>query len=786
MATKPAAPPALGPKDLYLVLYNALCCLGWAYVLALGIPSLLSSVASSDASLVEALKTAGAELYRATPATAGWADESSPSLAFVLTVVQSAALLEILHAAAGLVRSPVFVTTMQVGSRIVALHMLNTSPKAQAQWGAALMIISWALVEVPRYLFYVAAIVTGDATKGTPFPLFWLRYSLFAVLYPSGISGELSVFINSSKCDTFLGLLGPGKESLMYWYAMMFPIIYAPGALPMIMNMAGNRKRAFKKRFAKPPPPPRGLVWPVTETKANGEEVRSSTPIAKEILAAAIGAVNPELAEKVHNERKWRFGYVKHLVNMVEAQCKSPEDALKVANAGLNKAYTLFQFVSKDGKTTTSFASAMSAKNDAKFCTGFVKGELEKPKDKKLEIAYKGKQISGEELKVQVKKWVDYGTIEPSAGEAILKSAAHPEWLDLSDRYFVLLGAGSAMGPFEVLMSLGANVVAVDLDRPFIWKRLIERARNSCGSITFPMTKEQKDCASDDEMYASSGCNLFTETPLIRDWLVDLYPGKPFTVGSYAYLNGALHVQVSLAMDAITRDLCERREGGTSLAYLCTPTDLHLIPKEAHDAAQANYEEFSKKPYCMLMNLLGGKKFLNKNVRKPVSGEGGEFYYVNGISVAQGPNYAMAKRMQHWRAIIARSKGNIVSSNVAPSTSTASVVQNRTFAWAYEGMPYFTPYEIFAPETSKSVMIAILFHDLNEALSVANPKTALANPNQLFSSGSFHGGVWRCAYEIDSIGECSVILYFSRVAAPYALALGGLGMAFGAKYFGLV
>ena len=39
---------------------------------------------------------------------------------------------------------------------------------------------------------------------------------------------------------------------------------------------------------------------------------------------------------------------------------------------------------------------------------------------------------------------------------------------------FVLLGAGSAMGPFEVLMSLGANVVAIDLDRPFIWKRLIE------------------------------------------------------------------------------------------------------------------------------------------------------------------------------------------------------------------------------------------------------------------------------------------------------------------------
>lgn len=468
-----------------------------------------------------------------------------------------------------------------------------------AQWGAALMIFSWALVEVPRYLFYVAAIVTGDATKGTPYPLFWLRYSLFAVLYPTGISGELSVFLTSAKCDTFLSTLGESNKSIMYWYAMAFPIIYAPGALPMIFNMVANRKSAMKKRFARPPPPPRGLVWPVTETKANGEEVRSSTPVAKEILAAAIGAVNPELAEKVRNEKKWRFGYQKHLVNMVEAQCKSPEDALKIANAGLNKAYMTFQFVSSDGSKTTTFAEAMSSKSSDKFHTGFIKGELAPQKEKKLEVGYKGKQISGDELKAQVKEWVDYGTIEPSAGEAICSCVDNPGWIDLSDRYFVLLGAGSAMGPFEVLMQLGANVIGIDLDRPFIWQRLINRVKNSSGSITFPMSKEQSKCADEKELFAASGCNLFTQAPMIRDWLVDLYPGKSFTVGSYAYLNGALHVQVSLAMDAICRDLCDKRKN-TSLAYLCTPTDLHLIPKEAHDAAEANYKEFSKKPFCEL------------------------------------------------------------------------------------------------------------------------------------------------------------------------------------------
>ena len=464
------------------------------------------------------------------------------------------------------------------------------------------MIFSWSLVEVPRYLFYLTAILTGDATKGTPYPLFWLRYSLFAVLYPTGISGELSVFFAAARDDTFLSLLGKDHTTYMYWYAMAFPIIYAPGALPMIFNMVSNRKSAFKKRFAKKPPPPRGLVWPVTNVKKNSEgevveEVRSSTPIAKEILAAAVGAVDAEKGMDVRNESRWRFGYNKHLVTMVQCSCQSPEDALKLAKAGLDKAYESFQFVHADG-TSVSFKEAMSAPpSKEKFHTGCIKGELTSKTSNVLEVGYKGTSISGQELKDQVRKWVEYGTIEPSAGDAIVACVDNPGWIDLSDRYFVLLGAGSAMGPFEVLMSLGANVIAVDLDRAPIWQRLINRARKSSGSITFPMTKEQSECKDDDELFAASGCNLFTDTPKIRDWLVGLYPRKSFTVGSYAYLNGALHVQVSLAMDAICRDLCDKRKG-TSLAYLCTPTDLHLIPKEAHDAAAENYKVFSKKLYC--------------------------------------------------------------------------------------------------------------------------------------------------------------------------------------------
>jgi hypothetical protein len=42
-----------------------------------------------------------------------------------------------------------------------------------------------------------------------------------------------------------------------------------------------------------------------------------------------------------------------------------------------------------------------------------------------------------------------------------------------------------------------------------------------------------------------------------------------------------------------------------------------------------------------------------KNALKPVKADSGEnFYMVDGIVNRQGPNYALAKRIQHWRAMV--------------------------------------------------------------------------------------------------------------------------------------
>merc|ERR1712167_252409 len=95
------------------------------------------------------------------------------------------------------------------------------------------------------------------------------------------------------------------------------------------------------------------------------------------------------------------------------------------------------------------------------------------------------------------------------------------QWLDLSDRYFVLLGAASAMGPVLVLLALGANVIACDLkvrlgkdgkamtfrgsDKvnygpwkgPLIDGRdgLFKACEESCGTLTFPIPTGRKQSA---------------------------------------------------------------------------------------------------------------------------------------------------------------------------------------------------------------------------------------------------------------------------------------------------
>jgi hypothetical protein len=81
---------------------------------------------------------------------------------------------------------------------------------------------------------------------------------------------------------------------------------------------------------------------------------------------------------------------------------------------------------------------------------------------------------------------------------------------------------------------------------------------------------------------------------------------------------------------------------------------------------------------------------------------------------------------------------------VAPATTTHSVTKNRLLAAAYAGAHRFR-VEIFAPETTKVLMAALLVHDLRAA------QPAPTHPDDLFAAQAAHGGLWRIAYTPRSV-----------------------------------
>jgi hypothetical protein len=530
--------------------------------------------------------------------------------------------------------------------------------------------------------------------------------------------------------------------------------------------------------------PEEGIVFP-TDKKGT----RSTSSAGKAIIGAALkgASAGSKAAEKCEKEKNWRFGYHKHFMQLVKLQCGDSKDSVAVAKAGLAYMHDNFEFVPKGGGESIPLSKAMSTIKDS-FKTATVKGTGDK-KGRKLQIPFDGAWtnshckappagavLEGAGLKDQVNQWVENGVIESDAATAINAVSDHIEGgADLSDVYVVMIGAGSAMGPFSKLLELGANVIALDIPgawgkggkRPAsgLWKRLTDTAKASPGgSIIFPVSKAQEECADDMELFESAGADLMKQPAECKNWLLEvaktLPKGAKLCIGNYTYLDGALHVKLALAADVII-DALRKDFPQTSVAFLCTPTDIHVCPEEANQAAEKNWGG----PIEMLINFLTMGTKLRKNALPPlISASGKRICLIDGLSVAQGPNYALAKRMQHWRAQVAFEEGATVSSMIAPSTATISVIHNKTFAWAYGGMPYFKPFEIFKQETTNAVMASLLLYNVcfndGPKCPANRSKYGIENSIELFKTQGVHGGLWRAGYQIDSIGETSALVYF--------------------------
>jgi len=482
---------------------------------------------------------------------------------------------------------------------------------------------------------------------------------------------------------------------------------------------------------------------------------RSTSATGRAVLADAVRPVDPAFADQVTAQRDWHVAYLDAYRRMTELAVTAPDGAQRISAAGLASVHQRFRIRQAGQDLPLAEAMARPATHQPRLPalhTVTVRGTQPASPDL-LSVPYHGGRLVAGDLDRQLDAWVEAGTAEPSFATAVRSVMVHPEWLDLRDVTVVLLGAGAEMGPFVSLVQWGAHVVAVDLPAFDVWHRLINQVRASSGSMSVPVSRWLPASASDDELAAAAGVDVIRQAPELLAWLAQVE--GPLTLGNYVYADGAIHVQAAVAVDAVTQGLIEHRDD-VSLAFLATPTDVFPVPLDVVEDSRRRYHDRTlARRFGRITSA--GRLFAPNYDGVLEMPDGAQVGLNDSLVAQQGPNYALAKRIQRWRALHERSNGRLVSLNVAPATRTRSVVRNRALAAAYGGAHRFG-VEVFEPSTSNTLMAALLVHDLRNPDAVANPATPLAHPTELFWQAANHGGLWRNAYSPRSVLGLAVVL----------------------------
>lgn len=185
--TKPATakrgPPL--PLRLYLIVFNLASFFGWMLILATLLkhlalgpqqPSGPILFAQKVTASLRPLRLAIVRTFSHLPEPIATLFEraaiSHQFIGALVAFVQSAAILEVVHAALGWVRSPVPTTAIQVASRLFMVWAV--SERYDQSWTSpwyASMVLAWSITETIRYPFYANQLM-GSESPG----LLWLRY----------------------------------------------------------------------------------------------------------------------------------------------------------------------------------------------------------------------------------------------------------------------------------------------------------------------------------------------------------------------------------------------------------------------------------------------------------------------------------------------------------------------------------------------------------------------------------------------------------------------------------
>ncbi len=470
---------------------------------------------------------------------------------------------------------------------------------------------------------------------------------------------------------------------------------------------------------------------------------RSSSVLGRAVVADALRGTDPVGAAGVERESNWRNGYTMHFRRLLEAGLGSRQAAVRIASDGLHSLQRRMLYHSLDG-SEQPLDSIDWNQDGPSLSTEEIRGDGEP--ETQFSLPLSGDRLTGDSLARQLESWETAGVLEGSAVDAARAVMAHPEWLRLDGYTIVVLGAGAEMGPLPALLRWGARVAAVDLPAPDIWRRVLTAGRRRAGVMFVPVAAGSAGTA--DSVAERAGVDLLSDLRAIAHWIGNL-EGR-IVLGNYVYADGVVNLRLSAAVDALTVSLHDALPD-LALAFLATPTDVFAVSADVvmHSLQAFDNRSRSAKLLGPPLHALSAGRLLRRQYLP------GVYPGVHDALVTQqGPNYALAKRVQRWRSTVARDAGGTVSMNVAPPTRTRSVLKNRALAAAYAGAHRFG-IEIFEPATANTLMAALLVADL---LSDSGP--AHVHPWQDEEHAAVHGGLWRSPYQPRSaLGLAAVFGY---------------------------
>jgi len=222
--------------NTYLLTYNTLLAAGWGYILFLVADTVYNG---------------------------GWTAEVYERTSLPLKICQTAAGMEVLHSLLGVVKSPFFTTFIQVLSRYWALWgIVEVAPEAvkngalklftvghvSLQLNIITLLFCWSATEILRYGFYAAKEVGY-----VPYPLLWLRYSTFVILYPLGVASEMTMVylaMPTIRKERPLSFSMPNSINFAfdyYWFCWVAIACYVPGLPELYFHMLRQRKKILGK-----------------------------------------------------------------------------------------------------------------------------------------------------------------------------------------------------------------------------------------------------------------------------------------------------------------------------------------------------------------------------------------------------------------------------------------------------------------------------------------------------------------------------------------------------------